>query len=489
VAVDEESAGGRIVLRPERVWLGGRFIWDVAVEIDTQTGRIARVGAAAERPAGAVPVERLPRRALLPGFVNAHSHTFQRLIRGRTQWRPGSAPGADFWSWREAMYAAALALSPDAVHDVARFCFLEMLRAGYTSVGEFHYLHNAPDGSPYDEPNELALRVAAAAAEVGIRLRLLNVCYARGGIDRPLEVAQRRFATPDLDAFLARTAALRASLRDEPTAAVGVAPHSVRAVPRGWLRTLHEFAVEQDMPFHIHASEQPAEVEASVAAYGLRPMELLAREDALDARTTLVHATHVTPDEIALLGGAGAVVAACPTTERDLGDGILHAAALIGAGAAIAIGSDSQTVIAPLEEIRLLEYHERLRTLQRIVIATGEPGEPGEPRAADEPGAERRHVAPVLLAAGTRAGARSLRLPAGDLHAGALADLVAVDLDHEALAGADEDDDALAAALALSAPPDVVRDVWVHGRRVVRDRAHPLDQEATRAFRSVAARR
>ncbi|HEX7118322.1 MAG TPA: formimidoylglutamate deiminase, partial [Longimicrobiales bacterium] len=453
------------LLIPDLIYRDGRFEAGLGVEYDTGTGRITRVGPAGALAAGAggaggaggaagggagPEVERLPGRALLPGFINAHSHAFQRLIRGRTQWRPATHPQADFWSWRESMYAAALAMSAEDVFHASRFCFLEMLRAGITSVGEFHYLHRDPEGRRYREPNELAHRVLDAAADVGIRIALLNVCYATGGIGRPLAPEQRRFATPELDAYLRDTADLQDAFRDDPRVTVGVAPHSVRAVPRAWLRELHAWATSRDMAVHMHVSEQPREVEDCVAAYGLRPVELLAAEGVLDERFTAVHATHLSPEEVALLGDAGATVCACPTTERDLGDGFLPGAELLDAETPVALGSDSHTVIDPFEEMRLVEYHERLRRLRRVVLAV--PGAGG-----------RLEVAPLLLELATESGARSLRLDAGRLEAGRLADFIAVDLDHPTLAGWTAE--TLPAILALSAPPDVVADVWVGGVR------------------------
>lgn len=463
------------ILVPDLLYHDGRFVTGHALAMDPRTGRITRVGPVDEviGDGGDDIVERLPGRALMPGFVNAHSHAFQRLIRGRTQWRPASEPKADFWSWREAMYDAALTLSPEDVYAVSRFCFLEMLKAGITSVGEFHYLHRDVDGAPYADPNELAHRVIAAAEDVGIRIVLLNVCYARGGIGIPLHEEQRRFATPDLDAFLAETGDLADAYKDAPLVAVGVAPHSVRAVPREWLAPLHAWAAEHDVAYHIHAAEQPREVEECEISYRLRPVELLAAEGVMDGRLTVVHATHLIPDEIALLGDSGAVVCACPTTERDLGDGFLHGALLLDAGGAIALGTDSHTMIDPFAEMRLLEYHERLRRLRRVVLAV-----PGED--------DRLECAPLLMECGTEIGARSLRLDAGTLAEGAHADVVAVDLEHIALAGATAD--SLAATLTLSAPPDVVADVWVGGVRRIEGRRHALDHEAAAAFREVAAR-
>lgn len=451
------------VLAPELVWYGGAFRPDLAVAYD-DAGTITSVAPAAEFEAR--DVVRLPDRALIPGFVNAHSHAFQRLIRGRTQWRPAGQGASDFWSWREAMYAAALALSPDEVYHVSRFCFIEMLRAGITSVGEFHYLHNDPAGDPYDDPAELARRVLEAARDAGIRIRLLHVFYARGGVGRPLDVSQRRFATPDVNAFLAVVDGLRTAAAADPLAEVGVAPHSIRAVPREWLRSLHGWAAGHDAPLHMHVAEQPAEVEACVGAYGVRPAELLCEDGIADAGFTAVHATHLTDGEVTRLGAAGATVCACPATERDLGDGVVRARDLLAAGAIIALGTDSQTVIDMLEEARLIEYHERLRRLERVVLA--------------EQRDDRLRVGPVLLHAATAAGARSLKLRTGSLEAGAAADLVAIDLAHHTLAGWSAD--TLPDALMLTAPPDVIRDVWVAGRAVVTDRTHAAQDAAQRDF-------
>lgn len=460
------------ILAPDLLYRDGAFQEGVGVRCDPGAGTIDAVGpteALSADAGGRDAVVRLPGRALLPGFVNAHSHAFQRLIRGRTQWRPAVGP-SDFWSWRDAMYTAALGLTPEQVQQVSRYCFLEMLRAGYTAVGEFHYLHRDRDGRAYADPNELAKRVLAAAEEAGIRIVLLNVCYAAGGIGAPLADEQRRFGTPSLDGYLAETDSLLDSVT-RPESSVGIAPHSIRAVPPDWLARLHERAVGGNLPFHMHVSEQPAEVRACEAAYGVPPVELLAQRGVLDARLTAVHATHLTDGEVALLGGAGATVCACPTTERDLGDGFLRGRDLLAAGAAIALGSDSQTVIDPFEEMRLVEYHERLQRLQRVVLGRERDG--------------RIEVAPTLLEMGTRAGARSLRLDAGAIEPGRLADLVAIDLAHPALAGWDPA--RLPALLALSAPAAVVDDVWVGGRRVLEAGRHPLEDEARAAFDAVAA--
>ena len=409
--------------------------------------------------------------------MNGHSHAFQRVIRGRTQTRPADRPAADFWSWREAMYSAALELSSEEVYDVSRFCFLEMLRTGITAVGEFHYLHHRPDGSPYPDANELAHRVLAAAERVGMRIRLLNVCYATGGIGRPLEPRQRRFRAESLDGYLERTERLveRVGTAREGNGlgSAGVAPHSIRAVPRDWLPPLREWAADRSLPLHMHVSERPAEVRACREAYGLRPVELLDEEGLLGPGFTAVHATHLTDDEVRTLGSSGATVCACPTTERGLGDGFLRGLELLDAGATIALGTDSHTNLDFLEEMRLVEYHERLRRLQRVIV-TGD-GEDGVHR-----------VAPELLDMATRAGARSLDFEAGSIREGLRADLIAIDLDHISLAG--WRDETLAPMLALSATPDAVADVWVDGERRLRDRQHAAEREITERFRSVARR-
>jgi formimidoylglutamate deiminase len=481
------------LLKPELLYAEGAFLPGAALEFSAESGRIVRI----MRPEDArdEPALELPGRALLPGFINAHSHAFQRLIRGRTQWRRERDP-ADFWTWRAAMYEAALGLEPDEVYAVSRQCFIEMLRAGFTAVGEFHYLHNDRSGRAYQDRLELANRVIAAAEDAGIRIRLLHVAYATGGIGEALRDEQRRFATPDLDRYLTDVAALASRVAGRDDVMVGVAPHSVRAVPADWLGAIHAFACERDMPFHMHASEQPAEVDACRAAHGITPIELIAGRGALDERTTIVHATHATAREIGLLGGA--TVCVCPTTERDLGDGFLPASALLEAGARLALGTDSQTVIAPFEEMRLIEYHERLRTLRRVVLARAESGggpgrSAGHGYAVGSPvgraasgRSTRLEVAPTLLRMGAEHGARSLRLDAGALEPGRLADFVTIDLRHPALEGWTPG--TLAPLLALCAPPDVIVDVWVGGvQRIARGR-HAAQDEAVAAYRAVAAR-
>lgn len=462
------------VLLPDLVYQNGTFHRDWAVEYDREIGAVLRVGHASQLSAAPEDVERLPARALLPGFVNAHSHAFQRVIRGHTQWRPADLGArSDFWTWREAMYAAARTLTPDEIGLVSRFCFLEMLRAGITTVGEFHYLHRDHDGEKYPNANELAQRVVMAAEEVGIRLVLINSAYVTGGLGEPLSPQQQRFATPDLDEFLARTSALRESVSHRHRVTVGIAAHSLRAVPRAWLPKLRDWAVEHDAPFHMHVSEQIAEVEACRAEFGLRPIQLLHADGLLDRRFTAVHATHIDDEEVIALGESGATVCACPATERDLGDGFLRAYDLQQAGAHLAFGSDSQTIIDFFEEARLVEYNERLQRRRRNVIfaqATPDRMEPSVP----------------LLRYATAGGARALGVDAGRIDVGAQADFYTVDLTHPLIAG--WTDDALAGMVTFSAPPQAVADVWVGGVRRVTDGRHALDGVAVITFRDVARR-
>jgi formimidoylglutamate deiminase len=456
-------------LQAALTYVDDRFVEGVAVLFED--GRIVDVKSA-DQLSDDVRVERRAGSALLPGMVNAHSHAFQRAIRGWTQWRP-MGEDADFWSWREAMYRAVLRISPDDLYELSLFCFIEMLLAGYTTVGEFHYVHRDERGQAYSDQNELALQVVRAAHDAGIRIALLSVCYATGNVGQPLRDEQRRFATPELSSYLESVEQLQKVLASNALASVGVAPHSVRAVPREWLQPIGQFARQRDLPLHMHVAEQPAEVAACVEVYGQRPGDLVAGEGLLDDRFTAIHATHLSPTEIVSFGQAAATVCACPTTERDLGDGILAAAELMAGGARICIGSDSQTIIDPWEEVRSIEYHTRLAKLRRVVLA--EPTDPG-----------RNEVAPNLLRAGSANGAHALRVATGQIARGRAADFVLVDLEHPTLAGWTPA--TLAAHLALSAPAAVVREVWVGGKLRIEEGRHAAQAAARRAFDSVCER-
>jgi len=304
---------------------------------------------------------------VLPALATAHSHAFQRALRGNAQ-RPGPSGTDDFWSWRTAMYALADSLDPAKMHAVARVAFRELFAAGVRTVGEFHYVHHQPGGAPYEERTTLADEVIRAAKAEGMRIALLRVIYARAGAGKPPEGAQRRFSDPDLDVALADIDALRARWGADPDVRIGVAPHSVRAVPPAWLEQIAAYAERHALPLHMHVAEQPAEIEACLAETGKRPVELLADKGVLGPRFVAVHATHLAPHESRLLGDAGAFVCLCPTTERDLGDGLPDLGALRAAGARLCAGVDSHVMTDPLEDLRSIDLGERLRTGRRIAV-------------------------------------------------------------------------------------------------------------------------
>ncbi|HYH90908.1 MAG TPA: formimidoylglutamate deiminase [Solirubrobacteraceae bacterium] len=408
----------------ELAWLGGERA-DAGVLLELEGEWLAAVTPGVEAPADAYRLGGLT----LPGLANAHSHAFQRALRGRTHAGTGS-----FWTWREQMYELAGALDPDACFALSRAAFGEMALAGITCVGEFHYLHHAPDGTPYDDPNAMGRAVLAAAQAAGLRITLLDACYLHGGI--------ARFRDRDAGAWAERVEAIG----ERPAARVGAAIHSVRAVDPGAARAVAEWARER--PLHAHVSEQPKENEECLATHGRTPTGLLADAGALSERFTAVHATHLTDDDVALLGGAGVTACLCPTTERDLADGIGPARRLVDAGASLATGSDSQAVVDPFEEARAIELDERLASGVRGV-----------------------HRAPELLRAATAGGYAALGWPdGGRLEAGALADLATLSLDSVRLAGT-APEHAVAAAVFAAAAPDV-RHVMAGGRWIVRDGEH-----------------
>ncbi len=303
----------------------------------------------------------------LPALATAHSHAFQRAMRGQAQ-RPGPAGADDFWSWRTAMYALADSLTPESIHRISRVAYRELYRAGVRTVGEFHYVHHQPGGAPYDDRTALADAVIAAARDEGLRIALLRVVYARAGAGRAPEGAQRRFSDASLDRALADVDTLRARYAGAADVRVGVAPHSVRAVPPDWLAEIAGYAARHALPLHMHVAEQPAEIEACLAETGKRPVELLAERGVLGDRFVAVHATHLAAHEPALLGQAGAFACLCPTTERDLGDGLPDVGALVAAGVRLCTGVDSHVITQPIEELRALELGERLRTGRRVTL-------------------------------------------------------------------------------------------------------------------------
>jgi formimidoylglutamate deiminase len=365
------------------------------------------------------------RMATVPAMVNAHSHAFQRDLRGAAE-RP-SSPDDDFWSWRTEMFRLAGALEPDTMREVAGRCYAEMRAAGYGAVGEFHYVHHQPDGTPYAEPNAMAIAVAEAALEAGLRIVLLPAAYHRNGwdgADRPPEPGQRRFCDPDVETFLARLDALRAWAEGREGVHVGVAAHSVRAVPASWLHAIAAYAGDHGLVRHVHAAEQRRELAECHAEHGCSPVALLHRTGFLGESASVVHAIHVSEQDVVLLASSGATVVSCPTTEGSLGDGHLPGLAYRDAGVPLAVGSDSQVRLDPFEEVRELETLARRerQTRHALLAAAGD-----------------------LWGALCASGARSLGLSDGE------AGTIAVDLDHADLRGVEERDLPLALATCASA--------------------------------------
>ncbi len=434
----------------EVAWLGGDAPTS-GVVVEVADGRIAAVSmGVAEPPVGAIRLDGLT----LPGMANAHSHAFHRALRGRTQAGTGS-----FWTWRDQMYAVAQRLEPDSYRRLARAVFGEMALAGTSVVGEFHYVHHRPDGTPYGDPNAMGIALVDAAADAGIRITLLDTCYLHGGLDDdgygPLGDHQKRFGDGTTEAWETRVDDLVGLVTDRPGALVGAAVHSVRAVDPQGIATVAAWSERHDAPVHVHLSEQPAENEACLAHHGSTPTALLAGAGLLGPRCTAVHATHLTDDDVAQLGGSATCCCFCPSTERDLADGIGPAAALRTAGSTISLGSDSHAVVDPFEEARAVELDERLAS-----------------------GVRGTHTVADLATMATGHGHRSLGWPdAGRLETGMRADLTTVGLGSVRLAGTGPDT-ALAAVVFAATAADV-HHVVVDGRVVVRDGGHVSMDVAT----------
>jgi formimidoylglutamate deiminase len=535
--VTEKALSDTTTFVPDLLYTGGRFERDMGLACD-RGGRVLallplddlRELLGGELPEGevlnvalpgpgiifATRFVRLKGRALLPGMVNAHSHAFQRVIRGRTEYR--GARGRDsFWTWREMMYAAAARLTPEEVYDASRMAFLEMMLGGITSVGEFHYLHRAPEGTQYEDPNLLAKEVVRAARDVGLRVALLRVAYARAGFRAAADERQKRFIEPDAETYLRNTESLIRDLARGgrgvdgghavqpadgglavglplPDAWVGVAPHSVRAVTVEYLREVAAFAGERGLPLHMHVAEQPAEVAACVEETGRTPVALLAGEGVLGPRFTGVHAIHVTPEEARALAAAGASVCVCPTTERNLGDGVAPADLFFDEGVRLALGTDSHAQIDLLEDARELEYHLRLKTLRRNVLAPARAGNGvdegrGDARSAGREGDGGEVVSALaarLFECASLGGARSIGAPAGEFRPGAAADFFAIDLRDPSVAGASEED--LLPAVVFSLSRAAVREVAVGGRLLVEDGRHAAQDEVVSRFDALQKR-
>jgi formimidoylglutamate deiminase len=449
---------------PDFVYTGGRFESGMALVCDSQ-GRIKELMRATE---SAGRVVRLKNRAMLPGLVNAHSHAFQRVIRGRTERRLSAHDS--FWTWREMMYSAALRLEPEEIYDASRMAFLEMALGGVTSVGEFHYIHRAPDGSSYREANLMAKEVIRAARDVGLRIALLRVAYARSGYQLKPNEKQIRFLETDAEEYLRNAESLRAELArtENATAWLGLAPHSVRAVPLEYLREIIRYADGKDgLPLHMHVAEQPAEISACVEEHGRTPVEFLDSENLLSANFTGVHAIHITPEEARMLARARATVCACPTTERNLGDGIVPAEMLFAEGVAISLGTDSHAQIDLLEDARELEYHLRLQKLERAVLA---------PADDDSTSA----LASQLFDCATVNGARSINAPGGKIEPGHAADFFTVDLDDPSIAGATPDD--LLSCIVFGLARTAVREVFVGGKQIISEGQHETQRDTIERF-------
>ncbi|MEU6538299.1 formimidoylglutamate deiminase [Streptomyces sp. NPDC047000] len=428
----------------EHAWLGTHV--EPGVVLTAAGGRITglRTGAPAPPPGAEV-----LRGLTLPGLADTHSHAFHRALRGTVQVGSGT-----FWTWRETMYSVADRLTPDTYHALARAVYAEMALAGVTAVGEFHYVHHAPGGTPYGDPNAMGEALIAAAAEAGVRITLLDTAYLSAGFGEPPDSHQLRFCDGSAEAWAERCSVLK----ERDHARIGAAIHSVRAVPAGQLVTVAEWAERRRAPLHVHLSEQPAENDACLRAHGCTPTRLLADHGVLGPRTTGVHNTHLTDDDIALIGGSGTGTCMCPTTERDLADGIGPAAALQAAGSPLSLGSDSHAVIDLFEEARAMELNERLRTRTR-----------------------GHWTAAALLRAASADGHAALGWhDAGSLREGALADFTTIALDSVRTAGPLPRLGAETAVFAASAAD--VRHTVVGGRHVVRDGAHTLVPDAAAAL-------
>lgn len=404
----------------------------------------------------------------IPGVPNAHSHAFQRAMAGRAEYRHADNPSDSFWSWRNRMYALAQVLTPDEVEAVAAWAYAEMLKAGFTTVAEFHYLHHQPDGSPYDAPEELSLGILRAARNAGVALTLLPVFYAHAGIGRAPEALQRRFVHRDVHGFMMLWQRIRNACVALPGTVLGVAPHSLRAVSSEELPALVEAVhqAEPQCPVHIHVAEQPGEVAECVEKLGARPVQWLMEHLRVDERWCLVHATHTLPEEVASMARSRAVVCVCPTTEANLGDGLFDVSGYRSSSGRMAVGTDSNVSIDVAEELRWLEYGQRLNTHRRNVMSSS---------------IHQPHTGRDLLDTMCLGGALACGQPVGRLEAGMRADLVVLDGEHPSMVGLDRDEAVDAWIFSNHAGP-VVRHVMVGGNWQVRDGRHVREEDLFRRY-------
>jgi formimidoylglutamate deiminase len=455
---------------PELAYVDGEFRKGVAV-ISDRNGLVVAVRSSSEieETPEAFRTFSLKNKALVPGLINGHSHAFQRVIRGRTEYRSQNTTDS-FWTWRELMYRAANKLNVDDIYAASRMAFLEMALSGITAVGEFHYIHHSPTGKPYDDPNTLAWEVIRAANDVGLRIALLRVAYERAGFQKEPDPLQARFIEAP-QSYLKNLEQLFSINSD--MAWVGAAPHSVRAVSLNYLKEVDVFVKQHNIPIHMHVAEQPAEVSACIEEYGRSPVALLDTEGILTENFTAVHAIHVTSKAIEAVARKRATVCACPTTERNLGDGVVPVDEYVRANVPISVGTDSQTQIDLLEDTRELEYHLRLQRKERNVLSLS-----GD--------TDTSALARSLFTCATVNGAKSIGFNGGRLAAGSPADFFTVDLNDASIAGASPDD--LLANIVFSLSRSAVKDVVVGGKLVVSEGMHESQEEIINDFQNLQKR-
>ncbi|MCY3611635.1 MAG: formimidoylglutamate deiminase [Gemmatimonadetes bacterium] len=465
--------------RFDRILIGDDWQRDVEVRVDGR-GRITRVVTGGAEVRG----EKVTGWAV-PGVPNVHSHSFQRALAGLAE-----GPGPDsFWSWREVMYSFLARLTPDDVEAITAQLYVELLKAGFTCVGEFHYLHHPPGGGGYDDPAEMSRRIVAGARTAGIRLVHLPAVYESGGFGgRPLARGQERFRM-DLAGVAQLHELLRSEARD-PRVSLGWALHSLRAVSPGSFRRLAGFVSggvgDGIAPVHVHVAEQRREVRECLADRGARPVVWLLDHAPVDERWCLIHATHATEAELAGVARRGAVVGLCPTTEANLGDGLFPLRSFAAGGGSFGVGTDSHVSRSPVEELRLLEYGQRLASESRAALGdAGETGNPA-PRSGGTGGAALSGAGGALLRHAWRDGSRALAVDGGSIEHGMRADLVVLDADHPALVG--RRGRAVLDSWIFSGTDNPVRDVMVGGEWVVRDGRHPREEAVGRAYARAARR-
>ena len=447
----------------EKALLSSGWAANVALEIDA-SGTIEAVTPDAPGAAGQA------KGIALPGVPNVHSHAFQRAMAGLAE--QADPAGDSFWTWREVMYRFANRIGPEDLEAIAAQLYVEMLKGGYTAVGEFHYLHHMPGGAPYANRTELSDRIVAAARAVGIAITHLPVFYRFSGFGEiPALSEQSRFVQSP-DDYLAIIANLLNQYEREPNVRIGVAPHSLRAVSEADLHHVLTGVAQMDetVPIHIHIAEQQKEVDECIAWSGAHPVAWLLNHFDVDSRWCLVHATHMDDRETAALAATGAAVGLCPTTEANLGDGIFPARTYLDCNGSFGIGSDSNVSVSPTEELRLLEYGKRLKRKRRNVLADG----PG------------RSTGRGLFSRATSGGAHALGLNAGVIAPGARADMVVLDPEHPRLTG--RKDDAILDAWIFASAGNPVRDVYVGGKKVIEDGHHANEGAIAATFRDAISR-